>query len=89
MLSRKPLEGKDISRIGAKEELETPCSILAKRCLKLPKGPVPTAHASCGTTEQAVRTPATQHGGQQARKTSKGPDDIEEAEVEIIDDNKP
>ena len=39
--------------------------------------------------EQHVEEEEQQHQQQQQHQQGKGPDDIEEAEVEIIDDNKP
>jgi molecular chaperone DnaK len=78
---KKALEGQDANRIrAAKEDLERSMQHIGETMAKAGGSSGPTGH---GTTEEAAGRPGSQ---QQSSSTKKGPDDIEEAEVEIIDD---
>lgn len=90
---KKALESQDMGRIrSAKEELERSMQHIGEAMSKAgagePSGHGPTAESS---TEGGGSSFAGGSGGQQQQQqqSRKGPDDIEEAEVEIIDDNKP
>ncbi len=91
---KKALEGQDIGRIRtAKEELDRAMQHIGE---SMAKAGGPSGQASTAGNEQASSTGGQQGGGQhqhqqqqQQSGAHKGSDDIEEAEVEIIDDNKP
>lgn len=88
---KKALEGQDISRIrSAKEELERSMQHIGEAMSKAGAG----GHSPTGGASDATGSSFTSDGsagqrqqGQQSR--SQGPEDIQEAEVEIIEDNKP
>lgn len=84
---KKALESQDIARIrSAKGELEHSMQHIGEAMSKAGAG----AHGAPGSTGEAAS--GGEDSGQQQQHRSeggpKGPDDIEEAEVEIIDDNK-
>lgn len=86
---KKALEGSDNSRIkSAKEALEKEMQHIGEAMSQAHKG----AEASAGAShQQGAGDFHQQQGGQSQQSTgqAKNPDDIEEAEVEIIDDKKP
>lgn len=82
--AKKALESKDTSRIkAAKEDLEKSMQHIGEAMSKAggPGAAGGQPHPE-GAASGSHQEPHQQHGG-------KGPDDIEEAEVEIIDDKKP
>jgi molecular chaperone DnaK len=82
---KKALEGKDISRIrAAKEELERSMQHIGEAMAKGGAAGGAGAHAESSAGGFAEQREQQQ---QQQRQQGKGPNDIEEAEVEIIDDN--
>lgn len=94
---KKALESQDMERIrAAKTELERSMQHIGEAMSKAGAGG-PSSHGSTGGESDSGGSSAFTGGGhrgdqqqqQQQGKSSKGPDDIEEAEVEIIDDNKP
>ncbi|MBA3722283.1 MAG: molecular chaperone DnaK [Parachlamydiaceae bacterium] len=83
---KKALESNDLARIkAAKEELEKEMQHIGEAMAKAQQG------AQAGGQEQAHQHQEQHQGSQQSgpHGGSGGKDDIEEAEVEIIDDNKP
>lgn len=95
---KKALEGQDIGRIRtAKEELDRAMQHIGESMAKA-GGPGAQASAGAHAGEEHQSSSFTggqgsdqhqQHQQQQQGGSHKGSDDIEEAEVEIIDDNKP
>jgi molecular chaperone DnaK len=88
---KKALESQDIGRIRmAKEELERSMQHIGEAMSKAqaggPRGPTEESAAGAGSSFAGGQKEQQQ---QQQRQQGKGPDDIEEAEVEIIDDDKP
>lgn len=91
---KKALESQDIARIrAAKAELEQSMQHIGEAMSKAGAG---SAGGHAHTESQAGESSSFTGGGQQHQQQQqqrqqggKGPDDIEEAEVEIIDDNKP
>lgn len=90
---KKALEGQDIGRIrAAKEDLERSMQHIGEAMSKAgaPSGHGPDGEAGAGSSAfTGGASTGQQQQQQQQQRQSKGPDDIEEAEVEIIDDNKP
>lgn len=92
---KKALEGQDIGRIrAAKEDLERSMQHIGEAMSKAggPSGHGPTSdEAGSGSSFTSGSAGQQQQQQQQQRQQggSKDPNDIEEAEVEIIDDNKP
>jgi molecular chaperone DnaK len=88
---KKALEGQDTGRIrAAREELERSMQHIGEAMSKAGQGP--GAGADGHTAERGDSSSGEQRDQQQQRQqggSKKDPDDIEEAEVEIIDDNKP
>lgn len=87
---KKALEGQDTSRIrAAKEELERSMQHIGEAMSKA-GGPGEQNETSAGSSSFTGGSSGGQQQQQQRQQGgSKNPDDIEEAEVEIIDDNKP
>lgn len=91
---KKALEGQDIGRIRtAKEELDRAMQHIGE---SMAKAGGPSGQTSTAESEHASSAGGQQGGGQHQHQQQqqqggahKGSDDIEEAEVEIIDDNKP
>lgn len=89
---KKALESQDIPRIrSAKEELEKSMQHIGEAMAKAGAG----AHPGQGQPGEGSSAESSSFSGggsqqhQQQQGGAKNPDDIEEAEVEIIDDNKP
>lgn len=83
---KKALEGQDLGRIRAtKEDLEKSMQHIGEAMAKAggPSGAPGAGH------EEAAGHASGQQQQQHHSQGKSGPDDIEEAEVEIIDDNKP
>lgn len=86
---KKALEGQDSSRIkAAKEDLERSMQHIGEAMAKAgsPTGQGPTSNE---TNAGSSFTGGSHQQQQRQQDGHKNPDDIEEAEVEIIDDNKP
>lgn len=94
---KKALEGKDMARLkDAKEDLEKSMQHIGEAMAKAgqagaqgPGGEHGDGSSSFAGGGQGDHPQGGDHHQQQHGGSSKGPDDIEEAEVEIIDDNKP
>lgn len=94
---KKALETQDISRIRtAKEDLERSMQHIGEAMSKAGAGAGATAGGPTGgPSDNSHGGGSSFTGGQQQQQQQRqqsggnGPDDIEEAEVEIIDDNKP
>lgn len=87
---KKALEGQDVSRIkAAKEELEKSMQHIGEAMAKAgaAEGAHPHAEAGAGAGGGSSFAGGNPSGHQQGGANN--PDDIEDAEVEIIDDNKP
>ncbi len=85
---KKALEGQDSSRIrSAKEELERSMQHIGEAMAKA--GQAGQGAHSGAESAGFTGGGSSAGGGQHSQQEKKGPDDIEEAEVEIIDDNKP
>lgn len=87
---KKALEGQETSHIrAAKEELEKSMQHIGEAMSQAGAAGAAGAGAA-GHAEQGQAGPFSGGGSQQQQDgAKKGPDDIEEAEVEIIDDKKP
>ena len=82
---KKALESKDISRIrSAKQELETHMQHIGEAMAKAQQ----TAGAQTQSNSQPHEGAQQQQQQHQQQESKSGKDDIEEAEVEIIDDDK-
>lgn len=95
---KKALEGQDINRIRmAKEDLEKSMQHIGESMSHAAPGAGGGAAGEQPHAQQSASSSSSSFAGsggaeQQQRQqggSQKGPDDIEEAEVEIIDDNKP
>ena len=87
---KKALEGQDTSRIrAAKEDLEKSMQHIGEAMSKAAGQGSHDAHGAHGEHSGAGHTGGADGHHQHQQGGGKGPDDIEEAEVEIIDDNKP
>ena len=91
---KKALEGQDIGRIrSAREDLEHSMQHIGEA---MAKSGGPSGHGQGSTAESGAGSSSSFAGGsgsqqqqqQQQQGQAKNPDDIEEAEVEIIDDDK-
>lgn len=83
---KKALESNDMGRIkSAKEDLEKEMQHIGEAMSKAQQA----AGGGAGPQHQQQQQEQPQEGPSQQQGSSKGKDDIEEAEVEIIDDNKP
>ena len=87
---KKALEGQDTSRIrAAKEDLEKSMQHIGEAMSKAAGQGSHDAHGAHGEHSGAGHTGGADGHHQHQQGGGKGPDDIVEAEVEIIDDNKP
>jgi molecular chaperone DnaK len=90
---KKALESQDIGRIrAAKEELERSMQHIGEAMSKAGAGHPSgdhSAESAAGSSSFAGEQREQQQQQRQQGGSQAGPDDIEEAEVEIIDDNKP
>jgi molecular chaperone DnaK len=90
---KKALESQDIARIrAAKTELERSMQHIGEAMSQAGAGSAgghAHAESQAGGSSSFTGSGQQQQQQQQRQQGGKGPDDIEEAEVEIIDDNKP
>ena len=88
---KKALEGQDIGRIrAAKEDLERSMQHIGEAMAKAQAGGPSGGHSAESPSESSSFAGGQREQQQQQRQDGSGPDDdIEDAEVEIIDDNKP
>ncbi|WP_068467332.1 molecular chaperone DnaK [Candidatus Protochlamydia phocaeensis] len=91
---KKALESNDVARIrAAKDDLEKHMQHIGEAMAKAGQHPGGSQQAGAGSSftggEGQHQGPGGQQQQQQRQPGGKSPDDIEEAEVEIIDDNKP
>ncbi len=84
---KKAIESNDVNRIrSAKDELERHMQHIGEAMAKAGHG---EAHASPGSSPFSGEGSQEGYQQQHQQESGKNPDDIEEAEVEIIDDKKP